>query len=520
MIGKAKLGRLRLLIVQGAHDPIADWQAMLLDRLTSDPKIELVGVLDGQKARILPSASLLLRAILIVERWIVGRQILPYEKIGARSVLARLPRIHNTPEAPKVDLALVLGTRNLAVEQLELARHGEWSVSFCGAQQATHVATSAKQRAAPGMSVQILRRTVNATEPTVVRTAQYNQKPGAVLTGAFVEEKSVLLVLRALHDLVEMRAQSVMMPPPLNAPKLPRFFEVFGYAAYFGKALAKKLREKWCARRGRLKAFWQLATGTGDFLNFEPRFAVKLPSRSHTMADPFLFEKDGKKWVFYEALNADGSDGWIEVAELDGDTLKSSSTALKCPYHLSFPFVFQDGDDIFMLPETNQSRRLEVWRATNFPTAWELHAKAFEGQYLAESTLWRSKAGQWWLLTNLSDHHAFQDHSSELYLFTLDGPGLGSIIPHPGNPVAIGADHARNAGALIHQNGRLFRPSQNNSYGVYGYGLNLMEITQLDAITFEETIVRRWTPHDRPGINGIHHLSAAGDRYVFDWSGT
>ncbi len=511
---------LRLLIVRHARDPLADWQAMLLDRLALDLQIEILGVMEGRGPLPQPQCGALLRAVLAVEKRVVGRQLLHYDKANAQAILTGLPVMSGMHDVPSADLALEIGVRGLAEDQLCVARHGAWSVTFAGAGGATCVAAHARQRTAAGMLVQILQRITNIPEPTVVRTGQYNLKPGAILTGAFVEEKSTLLILRALHDLATDRAQGGVRRSPILTPNPPSLSETIGYTAYFAKAALGKLRERWRARRGRAPGFWRLAGGAGNLVDMEPQHAKALPALSHTMADPFLFKNNGKTWVFYEAMNADDGAGWIDVAELDGDTLKAPVTALARPYHLSFPFVFRDGDDIYMLPETQQSRRLEVWRATDFPTKWERHATGFEGMYLADSILWQAEDKQWWLLTNLSNHHAFQDHSSELYLFAVDGPNLGSVTPHPGNPVAIGADHARNAGALIHQDGRLYRPSQNNSYGVYGYGLNLMEITRLDATGFEEKLVRRWTPQDRIGINGIHHLSVVGDRYVFDWSGT
>ncbi|MEY8099556.1 hypothetical protein AB9F29_19400 [Falsihalocynthiibacter sp. S25ZX9] len=498
-----------------ANDTLADWQAMLLDRLARDPQIDLVGRMEGQGLARRSQIDVFLRAFLAVERLIVARQILPYDTLGARAVLSELPVTENAAAA---DIVLEFGERKLTAEQMADQDQGVWSLTFGGGLDATNVATGVTQRTAPGMIVQIVQRSAEVPEGHVVRAAQYHLKPGAILTGAFVEEKSVLLVLRALHDLAAGQTACAGSKPPLSAPQPQTVFGEIGYAASFVTALAAKLRDRWQARKGRAPDFWRLAVGSGDVVNLETRTATALPALSHTMADPFLFENDGKIWVFYEAMNADDGNGWIDVAELDGDTLKPAATALSCPYHLSFPFVFRDKDDIYMLPETQQSRRLEVWRAVEFPAKWERHATAFEGKYLADSTLWKAQDGQWWLLTNLSDHHSFQDHSSELYLFAVDGPELGSITPHPKNPVVIGSDIARNAGALIRENGRLFRPSQNNSY-CYGYGLNLMEITTLDAVEFEETMVRRWTPDDRPNTLGIHHLSTSGDRFVFDWSG-
>ena len=122
-------------------------------------------------------------------------------------------------------------------------------------------------------------------------------------------------------------------------------------------------------------------------------------------------------------------------------------------------------------------------------------------------------------MTNLSDHVTFQEHSSELYLFSVDGPSLTGLRPHPQNPVVIGSGIARNAGAIVQHDGRLFRASQNNSHGIYGYGLNIMEIEELTPDTYRERLVRSFTPADRPGSRGLHHVSFAAGRFVLDWSG-
>jgi hypothetical protein len=82
---------------------------------------------------------------------------------------------------------------------------------------------------------------------------------------------------------------------------------------------------------------------------------------------------------------------------------------------------------------------------------------------------------------------------------------------------------ARNGGRVYRQDGRLFRTSQNNSHGVYGYGLNIMEILQLDLDQYEERPVFQLQPGFRRGLVGCHHMDVSGDRFVIDacrrWGG-
>ena len=510
---------LRIALVTDARLELSDAQALLIDRLCSDPRIELFGRIAGTGQNKARAVSPVLRAILTCERLLVRGRIRPYDTRPARQVLESLPVIEDNAGVNAFDLALVVGACGMAPEKLALARFGEWALSFCGDTNPGWVRAAPDIRAKPRVEVEILQRRAADQEPVAIHQTSYNPKPGAVLTGAFVAEKSVLFLHHALTGLAANRRMSSAGTAPMPAPELPGLGGMLSYTADFLKTAFKKQSQRLRERLNRDRQFWRIARGSGELTDIDPGKARDLPARAQVMADPFLFEHQGALWLFYEAMNAGGGNGWIEATRLDGEGAAPSVTALQCPYHLSFPFVFADGGDVFMIPETQQSRRLEIWRATEFPTAWELHATAFEGQYLAESSLFRHDDGQWWLLTNLSDHFAFQDHSSELYLFAVDGPDLKSIKPHPGNPIVFGADRARNAGAIIRHHGRLFRPSQNNSYGTYGYGLNLMEILRLDATGYEERVFREFTPNDKPGSIALHHLSVVRDHYVLDWCG-
>ncbi|WP_282119263.1 glucosamine inositolphosphorylceramide transferase family protein [Ruegeria atlantica] len=506
--------RLRIAFVMPQEGlRLQDWQALLIDRLRCDGRFEIVGQIIGGDDRQDPSGTFLTRCVKYAEYMMAAHRILSYDTQPAEAYLAALPYTQD-----RAELALALGSVSLTEYQLAQLTLGEWSMTYGGMADPFNAVMVSGAICAPRVEVSILTRSYEDPTLKLWRQTSYNRRPGAVLTGAFVAEKSVLFMMHALAGLAQDQSLSDTDDLCSAEAKKPEFDSAWAYAGNFASVIANKIKSERLARSGKARHFWQLGSSTGPISGFHPRQAVALPRSAFVMADPFLFEHDETRWVFYEAMNADNHNGWIEVARLNGDCLEQPVTALKRPYHLSFPFVFQDGQSIYMMPETQAARRLEIWRATRFPDEWELHATAFEGQYLAESSLFRDDDQRWWLLTNLSDHYAFQDHSSELYLFEIDGPNLERVTPHPDNPVVFGSESARNAGAVIRQGNRLFRPSQNNSHGVYGYGLNIMEIMRLDEHGYEERLVRQFTPEDRPGVSGMHHLSAIGDQIVMDWS--
>ncbi len=494
-------------------------QALLIDRIAADPRLRIVARIEGTETRRAPRLPPLAKGLLAAEGALSRLRWPDHPAQDAQALLDALPVLEGRGADGPVDVFLALGDNHLSARQLAMARLGEWSLSVSGvpAARSDWAMVDPALRAAGLVTVDILQRTAGRPEGQVRARTAYNPKPTAILTAAFIAEKSSLFLRKELGG-TEARGRAPDAPPPRPAPPAPGTAALLGYAAHVARMAAQRAADRLRVKLGRGRAFWQLAAGHGDVLDFEPSQALDVPRRSFLMADPFLFEKDGELFVFYEAQDADERPAWIEVGRLEGDRLIPLGAALRRDYHLSYPFVFSDGDQIYMMPETQTARRLEVWRATDFPLEWELHACGFEGSHIADSNLFQHD-GQWWLMTNLSDHVVFQEHSSELYLFSVDGPSLTGLRPHPQNPVVIGSDVARNAGAVVQHGGRLFRASQNNSHGIYGYGLNIMEIEELGPDTYRERRVRAFTPKDRPGSRGLHHVSFAAGRFVLDWSG-
>lgn len=233
-------------------------------------------------------------------------------------------------------------------------------------------------------------------------------------------------------------------------------------------------------------------------------------------ADPFSITHAGQTYVFFEHIPQGQNHGHISYVNTEDKQPYSLHTALKTDYHLSYPFIFKHQNHWYMLPETSRNKRLELWRATDFPTTWELHQTTLEGISCADSSV-ITYNNTLWLFTTIS-FDSTRDHNTELHIFRLGDNLLNDMTPHQLNPVKIDATTARGGGALytdMHQN--LIRPSQYNIRGHYGYGLNLMRVTQLSLSTFEERLQERILPHTvSPQAQGVHHLSRSNTMQFSD----
>ena len=195
--------------------------------------------------------------------------------------------------------------------------------------------------------------------------------------------------------------------------------------------------------------------------------------RGHTYADPFLFEHDGRHHLFVEDVPPGTDRGVISHVELrPGNDPGAPVPVLEADHHLSYPFVFSHGGEVYMIPETGDVAQIRLYRAARFPTEWEFDRVLVDDIRAADATLLEAE-GRWWMFASVGGHGTTL--GDELHLFHAASP-LGPWAPHPANPVVSDVRAARPAGAILRDGDRLVRPAQDGSRR-YGWAVSLREIT-------------------------------------------
>lgn len=242
------------------------------------------------------------------------------------------------------------------------------------------------------------------------------------------------------------------------------------------------------------------------------RFKELIPPRDRFWADPFPAVQDGRHFLFFEEMPFAVGRAHLSVMEIDAQGQPGPPRiVLQRPYHLSYPHVFQWNGEWWMVPETFDEQRIELYRAESFPDRWTFHSVLLDDVLAVDATLFEHE-GRWWLAFATAVKGL--EEASALHFYHASSP-LGPWEPHRYNPVKVDVRSARPAGRVFHHEGRLYRPAQDGAPR-YGTGIVVHELLELTPTTFrEEEVTRIWATW-RPGLNGTHTINAAGGLTAID----
>lgn len=223
-------------------------------------------------------------------------------------------------------------------------------------------------------------------------------------------------------------------------------------------------------------------------------------------ADPFPFEHDGRLYLFCEEYPYATGKGVISVTALDSvNQPQTPRVVLETDCHLSYPLVFRQDGEIWMMPESSSCRRLDLYRAERFPDRWVFDRTLIDGLEISDATPFEAE-GRWWMTATVSEEGGSSWDC--LSLFTAPNR-LGPWTRCGDGPVLIDASCARPAGHVQTIGGALWRPAQ-DCVGGYGAGLALCRIDHLDVDGFHQTLATRLGPPSGAPADGVHTLNIGG----------
>jgi len=231
-------------------------------------------------------------------------------------------------------------------------------------------------------------------------------------------------------------------------------------------------------------------------------------------ADPFLYFFQDLQYLFVEEFNTLTGKGKIACFVESAGNFRYLGIAIEESFHLSFPFIFEFKNELYMIPECGSARSVRIYRCQTFPLEWKLVREYDTGNNSYYDQIVFEENGIWWMLATV-DEVSGGDAYSSLNLFWTNDPIKGNWTAHVQNPLFIDSRKGRNGGLHKCEEG-LFRFGQEYGFLNYGESLNSYKITTLNRSEYQEEPTNCKHFFKLEGFRNFHHLFLSQDYIVFD----
>jgi hypothetical protein len=190
----------------------------------------------------------------------------------------------------------------------------------------------------------------------------------------------------------------------------------------------------------------------------------KYDDSTRFLADPFFLKVKDTFYLFVEHQKLKGGASIALLTSTDGLHYTPKGTVLKEKFHLSYPQVFTYKNEFYMLPESQQSHQVLLYKAKKFPYQWAICDTLIKNIQLKDPSIYLSDTLNILLAC---------DKKQTLHMYQADSL-FGNWKLHAQPNVLTGSE-SRPGGRITAYKNRLILPIQNAANG-YGYGLSLYEM--------------------------------------------
>ena len=233
-------------------------------------------------------------------------------------------------------------------------------------------------------------------------------------------------------------------------------------------------------------------------------------------ADPFVVTKNDKTICYVEDYCYVQKKACITAIEfINGQNYSILGPVIEEPFHMSFPFLFEYQQELYMVPETAQSNSVRLYKCVDFPLKWEYQKDILSNVSVVDSMIFNFD-GKWWLLCNMGIGGQ-SDRSSTLMAFYSENPLSDDWTAHELNPLSFDSNISRNGGILDANSRYPIRSRQRQGFNLYGESLTLAKIKDLAPVSFSEEEIGQISPDFFNKIEGCHHIHSNGKYTVYDY---
>ncbi|MFD1861993.1 hypothetical protein [Planococcus chinensis] len=246
------------------------------------------------------------------------------------------------------------------------------------------------------------------------------------------------------------------------------------------------------------------------FTDKETPFIVLKNSWRYWCADPFIVEERESLLVFFEAYDRILRRGVLGYRKIRDNKAGKIHIILKEPYHLSYPFIYREGESWYMIPESGQDSSIARYKAVSFPSQWTKEKELASGFGSVDTTLF--------IEPNNKTHiflYVKKDGLKEFQYLSQDKNGIRMV-----SSLVDCSETKRPAGNILKHQGKMYRPSQLCT-NTYGEALIFNEILNLSTEMYKEKEHERIFTHQlkfsqNKEWHGMHTYNATENYEIID----
>lgn len=290
---------------------------------------------------------------------------------------------------------------------------------------------------------------------------------------------------------------------------IPEFHQTLKYQYQLIKNIVKKVFNSITG----VKDEWSVHYAKGDYDKVSMRKATKINNpKGRFFADPFIVSYNNKNIIFLEDYSYKEKKAVISAVEIiSNKAYNILGSVIKEDFHLSYPYVFEFENELYMIPESSGNKSIRLYKCVNFPLSWEYQHNLISNIDAVDTTI-HFIDGKYWLLTN--NNYNTTEHNSILECYYADSPLSKQWQPHSKNPIMF-QNGGRNGGYVLSKEKNILI-SQKYAYDRYGKSLEIREIKSLTKDDFEFDKIMDVDPNFDSKLIGLHHLSSNKFYTCFD----
>lgn len=242
---------------------------------------------------------------------------------------------------------------------------------------------------------------------------------------------------------------------------------------------------------------------------------IKSPA-TRFFADPFVVTRERRTVCYLEDYDYHKNTACISAVEIyQDDSYQILGPVIEEPFHMSFPYLLEFDGELYMIPETHQSKSIRLYKCIDYPLQWE-YQKDIMSDCSAADTMIFPYNDKWWMLTNMATE-GNSDQAAQLFAFYSDHPFSNRWHPHVLNPLIFDSDLGRNAGLVYMQDNTPVRVRQKQDFNMYGDSFSIAKITDLSEDSYKELTLAHIYPNFSKKIRGTHHMHSNKNYTVYDY---